>query len=198
MGAKAAELPCPDRMKQMGSFTMKTIVSLLVGLAMMLPLMAVEYVTLHKAGDNKIVSSGSLVEVIGYGESNGGSIDIQCMEVTYADSSMQTEYLRKVIYYSNGNVVANPYKIVYTGITKLQLSENYRFAVTLKITPPAEINAVGPTSVLVIPENSTGDYDIILESSTDMTTWTPIHSQSVSSSNPTNLFRTRIVKKTAP
>jgi len=198
MGAKAAELPCPDRMKQIELDTMKTILSLLVGLAMILPLMAVEYVTLHKAGDNKIVSSGSLVEVIGYGESNGDAATSQHMEVTYADSSMQTDYLRKAIPIGNGYVGANPHKIVYTGITKLQLSETYRFAVTLKITPPAEINAVGPTSVLVIPENSTGDYDIILESSTDMTTWTPIHSQSVSSSNPTNLFRTRIVKKTAP
>jgi hypothetical protein len=64
--------------------------------------------------------------------------------------------------------------------------------------PAAEVNAVGPASVLVIPEGSTGDYDIILESSTDMVTWTPFHSQTLSSTAPTNLFRTRIVKKEAP
>ena len=167
---------------------------------MILPLMAVEYVTLHKASESKTVSSGSLVEVIGYGETGGGGGQVgQAVEITYADGVTQQDFLKKTAYvggYDTTGVV--PYRVVYAGITKLQLSANYNFAVTLKITPPAEINAVGPTSVLVIPENSTGDYDIILESSTDMTTWTPIHSQSVSSSNPTNLFRTRIVKKTAP
>jgi hypothetical protein len=64
--------------------------------------------------------------------------------------------------------------------------------------PAAEVNAVESTSVLVIPEGSKGDYDIILESSTDMVTWTPFHSQTLSSTAPTNLFRTRIVKKEAP
>jgi hypothetical protein len=42
--------------------------------------------------------------------------------------------------------------------------------ITLKITPTAELNAIGPTTVLALPENSTGNYDVILDSSTDLVT----------------------------
>lgn len=195
---KAEDLRCQDRKQRIGSDTMKTITSFLIGLTMTSPLMAVEYVTLHKVGDSKIVSSGSLVEIIGYGRSGDVSAS-QIVQLTFSDNSVQNLYLSNAVSVGSAGVAAPPHEFKFTGLTKVALyPEAYAFAVTLKITPPQEINAVGPTSVLVIPENSTGDYDIILESSTDMVTWTPIHSQSVSSSNPTNLFRTRIVKKTAP
>jgi hypothetical protein len=46
-----------------------------------------------------------------------------------------------------------------------------------------------------IPENSTGNYDVVVESSGDMTTWSPFVSQTVQSDTAKNFFRVRIVKK---
>ena len=67
--------------------------------------------------------------------------------------------------------------------------------VTLKITRANELNAVQPTSVLVIPENSTGNYDIVVETSDDTATWVPFHSQTVLATDPKRFFRTRIVRR---
>lgn len=66
--------------------------------------------------------------------------------------------------------------------------------VTLKITPANELNVVAPTSLLVLPEGSTGNYNIVVETSDDTTTWTPFHSQTVSATDAKRFFRTRIVK----
>ena len=67
--------------------------------------------------------------------------------------------------------------------------------ITIKITHTEELSKVGPTSVLVLPENSTGNYDVVVESSGDMTTWSPFVSQTVQSDAAKNFFRVRIVKK---
>ena len=67
--------------------------------------------------------------------------------------------------------------------------------VTRKITNAYEINKVGPTSVLVLPENARGNYDLIVEASSDSVTWTPFHSQAVQSVTAKRLFRVRIVHK---
>jgi hypothetical protein len=82
--------------------------------------------------------------------------------------------------------------ITLTGVISLK---NYSLqAATFKITPANEINAVAPTSLLVIPENSTGNYNIVVETSSDTATWTPFHSQTVSAADAKRFFRTRIVK----
>jgi hypothetical protein len=70
-----------------------------------------------------------------------------------------------------------------------------QIAVTLKITPAAKIDSAGPKTVLVIPEGSTGDFDVVIESSSDMVTWKPMHSQGVTGNGPQTFFRTRIIKK---
>ncbi len=92
----------------------------------------------------------------------------------------------------------NTFPCVITGIDMVQLegrgSESYGF-VTISITHTEELSKVGPTSVLVIPENSTGNYDVVVESSGDMTTWSPFVSQTVQSDAAKNFFRVRIVKK---
>jgi hypothetical protein len=67
-------------------------------------------------------------------------------------------------------------------------------AATFKITHANELNVVAPTSLLVIPENSTGNYNIVVETSSDTATWTPFHSQTVSAADAKRFFRTRIVK----
>jgi hypothetical protein len=80
----------------------------------------------------------------------------------------------------------------FSGLSLIRL--NVGNAITLKITKSNEINAVAPTSVLVIPENSTGNYNIVVETSSDTATWTPFHSQTVSATDAKRFFRTRIVK----
>ena len=66
---------------------------------------------------------------------------------------------------------------------------------TLKRTNASELNKVGPTTVLVLPENSQGNYDLIIESSFDLGIWTPFHSQAVQSDTARRLFRVKIVHK---
>jgi hypothetical protein len=82
-----------------------------------------------------------------------------------------------------------------TGLVSLvSYGHSSSFAV-FKITRANEVNAVQPTSVLVIPENSTGNYDIVVETSDDTATWTPFHSQTVLATDPKRFFRTRIVRR---
>ena len=83
----------------------------------------------------------------------------------------------------------------WTGLISLRNNGHSSSAVTLKITRANEVNAVQPTSVLVIPENSTGNYDIVVETSDDTATWTPFHSQTVLANDPKRFFRTRIVRR---
>ena len=91
----------------------------------------------------------------------------------------------------------------HTGVSSIRISyasvngvpDNPNGWVTYKITKASEINKVGPTSVLVLPENATGNYDLIVESSSDSVTWTPFHSQAVQSDTVKRLFRVRIVHK---
>ena len=71
-------------------------------------------------------------------------------------------------------------------------------AVTVKLTAPSEINAVTPSAVLVLPENSTGNFDVIIEASDDLLTWSPFFSQTVNSATATRFFRTRVTKTPAP
>ena len=49
--------------------------------------------------------------------------------------------------------------------------------------------------MLVLPENAQGNYDLIVESSSDSVTWTPFHSQAVQADTVKRLFRVRIVHK---
>ncbi len=98
----------------------------------------------------------------------------------------------------SGTLTTNQVTSKWTGIKAVKLQGGgsyYPYWLTLKITAKEETTAAGPTSVLVIPENSTGNYDVVVESSGDMTTWTPFVSQTVLSSTPSNFFRVRIVKK---
>ncbi len=81
---------------------------------------------------------------------------------------------------------------VYTSLVQIASTNG---AVTIKITRANEVNAVQPTSVLVIPENATGNYDIVVETSDDTATWTPFHSQTILATDPKRFFRTRIVRR---
>ena len=159
---------------------------LLIVVAVAQSLQAVEYRTLSKSAPAVTVAPSSLVEVVG------------------ASSGIGVEWK-----FANGDVALTPLRATdgqgitmqrFTNLAEVKIryfSEGTEddTAITLKITPAAEIGTAGPQTVLVIPENSEGDFDVVIESSGDLVTWAPMHSQTVSASGPKTFFRTRIVKR---
>jgi hypothetical protein len=166
---------------------MKTLLSLLIGLALLPSALALEYVTLHSGKLTHDIASGSLVEVSGWGgalTSNNG-YRTQEFKVTHAGGSTETIKL------SQDQAVSG---FKYFGATRVELPA-FVCSVTFKITPATEINAAGPTNILVIPENAPGNYDLIVESSGDLLTWAPVFSQTIVNGAASNFFRARLVKK---
>jgi hypothetical protein len=169
-----------NRLLTMNIFT-RIIVILAIGSAMA---QAEEYHTLYAMTSEASVDvlPTDLVEVVYGGVTNGYNLEYRVQLEN--DSFLQAIF-----------DPASPPK--FTGIKnfKVLTQNNGRNVVTLRITHTEELSKVGPTSVLVIPENSTGNYDVVVESSGDMTTWSPFVSQTVQSDAAKNFFRVRIVKK---
>jgi hypothetical protein len=145
---------------------------------------AVEYVTLTE-GDELAVEPTSLVECIS-SNSTAQIVVVFSRDIAHSTSPEKTYFgpvigigKVKLLRLTGGFNPANP---------------TYNSAATFKITHANELNVVAPTSLLVIPENSTGNYNIVVETSSDMATWTPFHSQTVSAADAKRFFRTRIVK----
>ena len=142
---------------------------------------AVEYKTVS---DTKSVDLDptDIVQIVGRTYDDG----YLYMQTIHSDEEVRL----RLFHYEKGNI--------FTGITKVRFPYGSGHFVTLKITKASEINKVGPTSVLVLPENARGNYDLIVESSSDSVTWTPFHSQVVQSDTVKRLFRVRIVHKGQP
>jgi hypothetical protein len=136
---------------------------------------AVEYVALTDAKTSVDLNPRDVVEVVGYVPTAG-------IWAFYATQDGVRRQFRQDV----------PVGSTFTSLSSI---ETLGLSVILKITRAHEINAVQPTSVLVIPENATGNYDIVVETSDDTSTWTPFHSQTVSAADAKRFFRTRIVKR---
>ena len=168
---------------------MKKIAILTILMGLVQSLQAVEYFTLSTSSKSVTVAPNSLVEALG-GTIGGVGV---LLEFTLANGDI-------IKISASPDVNAWKQKL-FTNATQVRIYASNNApdlegaAVTLKVTPAAEIESAGPKTVLVIPENSTGDYDVVIESSGDMTTWTPMHSQTVTGSGPQHFFRTRIVKR---
>ncbi len=65
---------------------------------------------------------------------------------------------------------------------------------TLEVTRPAS-PSVTPSNAAVIPVDANGTFTVILESSTDLITWTAANPGDYSGNTVKRFFRTRIVKK---
>ena len=182
---------------------MKKIAILTILMGLVQSLHAVEYFTLTSSAKTVSVSSGSLVEVVGFANwvNHENSEAKALVEFTFANGDISIGPLIAGIVWNAGPSQVPILNQKFTNVTQVRIyrSDNAANlqggAVTLKVTPAAEIDSAGPKTVLVIPENSTGDYDVVIESSGDMTTWTPMHSQTVTGSGPQHFFRTRIVKR---
>jgi hypothetical protein len=157
---------------------------------------ASQYVTLF-AGEGVDISPTSLVELVSSaatGSSNGPRARYTYNRTINAATGTNQieEYIATMPTTTTGltRIENTSPAVAYSSFIQLPTSQ-----VTLKITLADEINAVAPSSVFVIPENSTGDYDVLLETSSDMGTWSPFLSQTVSAADAKRFFRARIVKK---
>jgi hypothetical protein len=150
---------------------------------------AVEYKTV-KNGESIVTSPTALIEIASYGSETGARL-----ELTLSSGTTPVEFWLNGVYMSGGIYVPHGGSRkghVITDVVNIKVLDSF---VTVKITPASEINAAGPTSVLIIPENAEGNYDLIVESSGDLVTWNPFHSQTVQSNTASCMFRVRIVKK---
>ena len=151
---------------------------------------AVEYVTLNRANQSIDTDPTDLIQCVGIQDS------WKKKTIKGTMNGIEDELFGNE---SPGDYVGS----MHTGISNIRISyggsnenpDDPQGWVTYKITNASELNKVGPTSVLVLPENARGNYDLIVEASADSVTWTPFHSQAVQSVTAKRLFRVRIVHK---
>ena len=172
---------------------MKTTYSLLAIWALAGSAEALEHVTLTGITRTKAVAAGSLVEVIGTNKNNDGNAEF--LRFTFADGSSTKMMLRGKESGQFDDMKGN----AFTGITLVTLETSTGAATpatcaTLKITPANEIGVTPAGAVLVLPENATGNYTVVTESSNDLVSWTTIATHIVDINNAPKFFRSRIVK----
>ena len=159
---------------------------------------AVEYVTLTRASPTKTVAPTDLVEVVGC--SNLRSRFAIGLRLKFSDGTQFTSDIGGYVETGASSALATNTTLgqTYTGLTEASLSTSIEHVITLKITSASEINAVTPSAVLVLPENSTGNFDVVIEASDDLVSWLPFFSQTVNSQTANKFFRTRVVRSEAP
>jgi hypothetical protein len=88
-----------------------------------------------------------------------------------------------------------PLKVAGPGTLKLiSGSADTVTAVTFSVSRANAVPAVTPSNAVVIPNDAAGNYQVILESSTDLITWTAANPGTYSGTAPQRFFRTRVVK----
>jgi hypothetical protein len=89
-----------------------------------------------------------------------------------------------------------PFKVAGPGTIKLvsQYADTKALA-TFSITRANAVPAVTPANAVVIPNDAAGNFQVTLESSTDLITWTAATPGSYSGTNQQRFFRTRVEKK---
>lgn len=165
----------------------------------------VEYVTLSHNTPSKTLRKTDLIEIVGFSGVADPSTGILKLRLANGND-IQMQFAGR---WSSTAVAAafgtlnKPVGQKFTGLSSIELkTEDTDFwksrALTVKITSAQEINAVTPSAVLVLPEDATGNFDVIIESSADLVKWVPFFSQTVSSDERQKFFRTRVTKTPAP
>ncbi len=102
---------------------------------------------------------------------------------------------------SSGSVFPNlSQKLLFAGPATITLSTGgpgypAGFCLTTLSVTRLATPSTTPSNAAVIPEDANGQYQVILESSTDMITWTPANPGTYSGNTQKRFFRTRIVKQ---
>jgi len=97
---------------------------------------------------------------------------------------------------TSGYTVAGPASIraFIDGFGNTELGNKSAF-VTLKITRKNSTPSLAPLNTVVIPESANGIFSVLLESSTDMITWTAANPGSYGGGTAKRFFRVRIVQQ---
>ena len=95
-----------------------------------------------------------------------------------------------------GTPKLQPFKVAGPGTLKLisGTADTKTFA-TFTLTRANAVPSVTPSNAVVIPNDATGTFQVILESSTDLITWTAASPGTYSGSLQQRFFRSRIVKQ---
>lgn len=165
---------------------------------------AVEYVTLTSNNNSKTLDPTSVVEIVGSNLSH--SFSLFRLNLTFADGATAHMGLTGVTSQNGEQSIATHNSIqgnIFTGLSSISYTTTsgtpaQAQCITLKITSAAELNKTAPATVLVLPEGTTGDHELITESSDDLVSWTTVHTQPVNSTTSSKFYRTRIVKPVAP
>lgn len=174
---------------------MKTlsVVCLVFALLLCSPCNAAEYVNLivppysgegpvQMYSQTVILAAGDIAEII-YSQS-GDTLEYQIGTDTFSVSTQ------------TGNQASNQPKVA--GPATLRLSRSYVSATAtmavIAITRANTAANVIPANAVVIPEDAGGQYQVILESSTDLLNWAVTIPGIYGGSTPGRFFRTRIVK----
>jgi len=170
---------------------MKIIFAIILAVLSFQAVQAVEYITLTRTTRTAAINPTSLIEIVGYG--NVVDENPTFLTIRFSDGSFQSMTIK-----GSGNQYNEAFNTirgnVFTGVVSVGIEGANLSALTLKITPASEINPVAPSTVLVLPENTTGNYDLVIETSDDLVGWLPFFSQRVSSQTARRFFRTRVIR----
>jgi hypothetical protein len=163
---------------------------------------AVEFVTLvvppYESGltssirysDTITLAAGDSSKVV-YNGGNWYPLNGQVFEVTIGAWTFDMPTSTTPTYGENGvPIIAGPATI------RLKVTGNWNAPIiaTLSITRANSAANVIPANAVVIPEDAGGQFQVVLESSTDLLNWAVANPGTYGGSTPRRFFRTRIVK----
>lgn len=154
-----------------------------------------EYVTLTPSTPTKNLAAGDLVELVGTNMNNNGLA--VSLNLAFADGAAVSLVLRGK---ENGLAFADMKGNSFTGLSSVTLSvaAGTNVCATLKITPAEEISVAAPGTVVVVPESTTGDLSLVVDSSDDLVNWSQIHAQGINAETDAKFYRLRIIKTISP
>jgi hypothetical protein len=175
---------------------MKTLSVVCFAFALFLcsPCNGAEYVTLIVAGyvsGDVVATRYSETITLGAGDFAEMLADLQ----TFGDLEINLGAAPLVLLQGN-YVPASPYRLA--GPATIRLRSNSTAAspkiAVWSITRANSAANVIPANAVVIPEDAGGQYQVVLESSTDLLNWAVANPGTYGGSTPRRFFRTRIVK----
>ncbi len=72
-------------------------------------------------------------------------------------------------------------------------SRNQTVIVNYKIIRASEATSPTPLNIISLPADNNGDLDLLIETSTDLQSWTPIYSDSIGATGTASFIRTRLI-----
>ena len=158
--------------------------ALLIGLVILWPLMAVEYVTLTKANPTYISNPNDVIQIL----------TARSSSTTFNAVNLEVDGIALSIPFglsSSTNAATNPNScegLTFHGVTSWTVSTSYKFIIVLRITKPNEGFESEP---LVVPVSQGPNYSVALETSTDMQIWVPAAPGDYASTGPARFFRVK-------